>query len=375
MTGALAKDGAQDQAHAAKAQFVPLTVVDIRRDTRDSVVLTLEPPVEYADEFGFIQGQYLTFRKNFDGEEVRRSYSISAGRDEGVLRVGIKKVDGGWFSTYANDEVKVGDRVEAMRPMGNFHVALLEEGGRNYLAFAGGSGITPMISIAKTVLAREPQSTFSLIYGNRSTASIMFREELDDLKNVFMGRLSITHILESDAADIELFQGRVDKDKCEALFKSWIDIDNADFAFVCGPEPMMMAVSESLKDHGLDHRKIKLELFKSAQRGKPKPQTATPEELAAGEICRATVIMDGVTRSFDMPRTGQSVLEAARLANIEAPYACRSGVCSTCRAKLLAGEVEMEANYALEDYEVERGYVLTCQAHPVTDHVTVDYDQ
>jgi len=372
MTGAAI---AQDPAQVAKSQFVPLTVVDIRRDTRDSVVLTLEPPAEQAHEFAFVQGQYLTFRKDFDGEEVRRSYSISAGLDEGVLRVGIKKVAGGWFSTYANDELKVGDRVEAMRPMGNFHVPLLEEGGRNYLAFAGGSGITPMISIAKTVLSREPQSTFQLIYGNRSTATIMFREELDDLKNIYMGRFSVTHILESDAADIELFHGRVDKAKCEALFAHWIDVDNAVFAFVCGPEPMMLAVSESLQDHGLDHRKIKLELFKSAQRGAPKPQAMSEAEIAAGEVVEATVTVDGVTRSFPMPRSGQSILEAARLANIEAPYACRAGVCSTCRAKLIEGEVDMEANYALEDYEVAAGYILTCQAHPVTERVVVDYDQ
>ena len=364
-----------DPVKAGKQQFLPLKVTDIQRDTRDSVVLTLCPPQDFAEDFEFIPGQYLTFRKEINGEEIRRSYSISAGLDDGNLRVGIKKVEDGWFSSFANDELAVGDTVDAMRPMGNFHVPLLSEGGRNYLAFAGGSGITPMISIAKTVLSREPQSTFILLYGNRSTSSIMFREELEDLKNRFMGRLSITHILESDAADIELFAGRLDKEKCEALFESWIDVKNADFAFICGPEPMMMAVSESLKEHGLDHKQIKLELFKSAPRGRFEPKEASAEDLTKGDVCKATVIMDGVRRTFDMPQKGQSVLDASRLANIEAPYACQSGVCSTCRAKVTHGEVTMEANFALEDYEVDRGYVLTCQSFPITDEVTIDYDQ
>ena len=358
----------------ASSQFVPLKVTDIRRDTRESVVLTLEAPAEQAADFRFIQGQYLTFRKHFGGEELRRSYSISAGVDDEHLRVGIKKVEDGWFSTWANDELAVGDTIDAMRPAGSFGVPLLAEGGRHYLGFAGGSGITPLVSIISTVLANEPESTFQLLYGNRSTSAIMFREELEDLKNTYMTRLSITHILESEAADVDLFHGRLDEEKCEKLFESWIDVDNADFAFICGPEPMMLAVSAALKNHGLEHRKIKLELFKSAKRGSFEPRELSKEEIAAGDRVEAAVIIDGARREFVMPRRGQSVLEAARLHDIDAPYACRAGVCSTCRARVVEGEVEMEVNYALEDYEVERGFVLSCQAFPLTDKVVLDYD-
>lgn len=355
------------------AQFYPLRVTDIRRETRDSVVVTLEAPAEDRDAFKFTQGQYLTFRRKFDGEELRRSYSICAGRNEGILRVGIKRVDGGWFSTWANEELKVGDTLEAMKPMGAFHLPLNPDEARHYLGFAGGSGITPVISIIKTVLDEEPQSTFTLVYGNRSANSIMFREELEDLKNVHMGRLNIIHILETEA-DIELFSGLLTREKCDALFERWVNIDAADAAFICGPEPMMLAVAAALKARGMPEQKIKFELFASAQPGKARKRAA-PKSAATGAVCRATIILDGVRRTVDMPKAGQSVLQAARAADLDAPFACTAGVCSTCRAKIIEGEAEMETNYALEDYEVERGYVLTCQCYPLSDTLVVDYDQ
>ena len=355
------------------AQFYPLKVVDIRRDTRDSVAVTLEPPAENREAFRFIQGQYLTFRRKFDGEELRRSYSICAGVNDGALRVGIKKVDGGWFSSFANDELKIGDTLEAMTPMGNFHVLLEPETARHYLGFAGGSGITPLVSIVKTVLAEEPQSTFTLVYGNRSASAIMFREELEDLKNLHMGRFNVLHVLETES-DIDLFAGRLDREKCDALFDRWVDVKSADLAFICGPEPMMLAVADALKARGLPERAIKFELFATAQPGKAKRKAAAGA-AAGGETCRATIILDGVRREIDMPKSGQSVLEAARGADLDAPFACTAGVCSTCRAKILEGDVEMETNYALEDYEVERGYVLTCQSYPVSDKIVIDYDQ
>lgn len=357
------------------AQFYPLRVADVRRDTRDSVVVTLEPPGEHKDKFAFIQGQYLTFRHTFDGEEMRRSYSICAGRNEGTLRVGIKKVDGGWFSTWANEELKVGDTLEAMKPMGNFHAPLDSARARNYLGFAGGSGITPLVSIIKTVLAEEPKSSFTLAYGNRSVNAIMFREELEDLKNSHMGRFSIVHVLESEAPDIDLFSGILNREKCDALFEHWLNIAAADYAFICGPEPMMLAVADAMKARGFPEAKIKFELFASAQPGKAREKAAIAGGASKGAMCAATIILDGATRSFDMPKAGQSVLEAALAAKLDAPFACKAGVCSTCRAKVIEGEVEMEANYALEDYEVRRGYVLTCQSHPVSDRLIVDYDQ
>ncbi|MEO1251064.1 MAG: 1,2-phenylacetyl-CoA epoxidase subunit PaaE [Pseudomonadota bacterium] len=357
------------------AKFYPLTVTDVKRDTRDSVVLTLTPSDDALDAFKFTQGQYLTFRREFDGEELRRSYSICAGVDDGLLRVGIKKVDGGWFSTWANEALREGETIEAMAPMGNFHAALKPDEARRYLGFAGGSGITPMISLIKTALTREPKSTFTLVYGNRSTGAIMFREELEDLKNTFMGRLNILHILESEAADIDLFSGRLDREKCDALFERWLDVEGADLAFICGPQPMMLAVADALKAHGMDERAIKFELFSSAQPGRAGKRAASSKSDGAASQTTATIILDGAARECQMAKDEMSVLEAALAADIDAPYACKAGVCSTCRARLIEGDVEMEANYALEDYEVERGYILTCQSYPRTDKVVVDYDQ
>ena len=353
------------------SRFHPVTITAIRRDTRDSAVLTLAPADR--DAFRFIQGQYLTFRKLFDGEEMRRSYSICSGLDDGHLRIGVRRIEGGWFSSFLNDEAKVGDTLEAMAPMGAFHAPLEPMRKRRYLGFAGGSGITPVIGLIRTVMTREPQATFDLVYANRSTQTIMFREELEDLKNTHMGRMSVTHLLESDAADVELFSGRPDRAKCDALFDRWIDVGGIDLAFLCGPEPMMLAAADSLKAHGLAESAIKYELFSSPRSARRKATTGAAQP-ALGAAATARITLDGTTREVSVA-PGQSVLEAARAASIDAPYACKAGVCSTCRGKLVEGEVEMEANYALEDYEVERGYILTCQSHPRTAKIIVDYDQ
>ncbi|SDF22486.1 2Fe-2S iron-sulfur cluster-binding protein [Sulfitobacter delicatus] len=351
------------------SQFHPLLVTDIHHTIRDAVVLTLKP--ENPDAFAFTQGQYLTFKQDFDGTELRRNYSICAGLDDGELKVGIKRVDGGAFSTYANTELKVGDTLHAMPPQGKFFTAIEPEVAKNYLGFAGGSGITPVLSILKTVLKREPQSTFTLVYANRAVNTIMFREELEDLKNRYMGRLTIIHILES-GQDMELFEGRVDQAKCDALFKHWIQIDNIDTAFICGPEPMMLAIAEALKTNGLSEEQIKFELFSESQQGRlAKQEMAKRSEGQKGT--EITVIIDGARRSFSMQK-GQSVLEAALENGQEAPFSCKAGVCSTCMGKVLEGEVEMISNHALEDYEVERGYVLTCQSYPLSDTLVIDYD-
>ena len=355
------------------ARFHDLQVTDVRKTIRDAVVVTLKPV--NGGDFDFIQGQYLTFRHELDGTELRRSYSICAGRGEGLLQVGIKKVDGGAFSTWANEELKPGMVLQAMEPMGSFHTPIAPENRKTYLGFAGGSGITPVLSILKTVLAEEPLSEFTLVYANRGVNSIMFREELEDLKNLYMGRLTIIHVLESDAQDIDLFQGRVDAEKCEALFAHWIDVDSVDTAFICGPEPMMLGIAAALRAHGLSDEQIKFELFASAQPGrlKRKPSAAAAEK-ASDSATRATVTIDGARRSFEMGKD-VSVLDAALENAIDAPYACKAGVCSTCKCKVLEGEVEMVANHALEDYEVAQGYVLSCQSYPVSDLVVVDYDQ
>lgn len=356
------------------ARFHLLEVADVQRETRDAVVVTLKPRDGDDAVFDFVQGQYLTFRREFDGVELRRSYSICAGKDEGVLRVGIKRVDGGAFSTWANESLKPGEVLEAMPPTGTFHTPIEPETAKHYLGFAGGSGITPLLSILKTTLAREPKSRFTLVYANRQVSSIMFREELDDLKNLHLGRLSVIHVLESDTQDIDLFTGRIDGAKCTALFRSWIDLKTVDTVFICGPEPMMLAIAAALREHGLADRQIKFELFSSGQLGRAKARTVSSDTAGSGASCEATVTLDGATRTFRMLKQGESLLDAALSNRIDAPYACKAGVCSTCRAKVLEGEAEMITNHALEDYEVRQGYVLTCQCFPLTDRIVVSYD-
>ncbi len=356
------------------ARFHDLEVTDVHKTIRDAVVVTLKPVNGSADEFDFTQGQYLTFRRDFDGEELRRSYSICAGKDEGILQVGIKRVDGGAFSTWANSDLKVGDTVQAMPPMGSFYTAIVPSAEKHYLGFAGGSGITPVLSILKTTLAREPHSRFTLVYANKGVNTIMFREELEDLKNLYMGRLNVIHILETDAQEIELFTGLVTQDKCAELFEHWIDIQNVDTAFICGPEPMMLGIASALRAHGLNDGQIKFELFASAQPGRVKRKVSGADTASQDNQTKTSITMDGATQTITMPKD-QSILDAALENAMDAPYACKAGVCSTCRCRVLEGEVEMVANHALEDYEVEKGYVLSCQAYPMTDTVVVDYDQ
>ncbi|WP_170441423.1 2Fe-2S iron-sulfur cluster-binding protein [Ruegeria arenilitoris] len=356
------------------ARFHDLEVTDIHKTIRDAVVVTLKPVNGAAEAFDFVQGQYLTFRREFDGEELRRSYSICAGKDDGVLQVGIKRVEGGAFSTWANTELKVGDRLQAMPPMGAFHTPLDPAAHRQYLGFAGGSGITPVLSILKTTLAREPNARFTLVYANKGVNTIMFREELEDLKNQYMGRLNVIHILETDAQEIDLFTGLVTKEKCAELLQHWIDVENTDTAFICGPEPMMLGIAEALREHGLNDSQIKFELFASAQPGRAKRKQGDAAAAAQANQTQARVTLDGATQTITMPKD-QTILDAALENAMDAPYACKAGVCSTCRCKVIEGEVEMVANHALEDYEVEKGYVLSCQAYPLTDNVIVDYDQ
>ena len=350
--------------------FHNLTVTDIHRTTKDAVVVTLR--AEDGASFKFTQGQYLTFRRDFEGEELRRNYSICAGRDEGKLQIGIKRVDGGTFSTWANEELAVGDLLEAMEPQGRFFGKSEPNVGKNYLAFAGGSGITPILSILKTVLATEPEAEFTLVYANRGVGSIMFREELEDLKNIYMGRLTVIHILESDAQEIDLFTGRVTPEKCDLLFKHWIDISSVDTAYICGPEPMMLGIKSALSAHGLADEQIRFELFGASQQGRAKHMAAVAKTSARGSTS-ATIILDGAARNIEMGRD-TSILDAATQNDLGAPFSCKAGVCSTCRAKLIEGEVDMVANHALEDYEVEQGYILTCQSYPLSDKVVVDYD-
>lgn len=352
------------------ARFLPLTVTAIRRETRDAVVLTLTPRPEDMAAFAFVQGQYLTFRRDFDGVELRRSYSICAGLDDGCLQVAVKRVEGGAFSSWVNTDLAPGDILEAMPPAGRFFAPV--EGARHYLAFAAGSGITPILSIIRTALAREPGARVTLVYANRGAASIMFREDLEDLKNLHLGRLSVIHVLEQEGQEIELFTGRLEADRLARLFRLWIDPAGADMAFICGPEPMMLAVAASLRDHGMADDRIRFELFSAGQQGR----AATPPRPVAAPTdqgVEAAVTLDGTTRRIAVA-PGQTLLEAALAAQMDAPWSCRAGVCSTCRCKVTEGAVEMAVNHALEDDEVRAGYVLSCQAVPLTAAVTMTYD-
>ena len=350
--------------------FQPLIVTDIHRTIRDAVVLTLAPQDPTA--FAFTPGQYLTFKQDFDGTELRRNYSICAGLDDGALQVGVKRVDGGAFSTFANTALNVGDTLHAMPPMGRFGVEIEPDKGKSYLGFAGGSGITPILSILKTVLAREPDSTFTLIYANRAVHTIMFRDELEDLKNRYMQRFTLIQVLET-GQDIDLFSGRVDQDKCAALFKSWIDIGSLDTALICGPEAMMLAISAALETHGLTKDQIKFELFGASQQGRLAQQAIKDANRDTPDT-QAEITIDGTIHHLEIARD-TSILEAAIGASLDPPFACRAGVCSTCKAKVTAGDYQLLSNHALEDYEVEAGFVLTCQCYPLSDTLTVDYDQ
>jgi ring-1,2-phenylacetyl-CoA epoxidase subunit PaaE len=355
------------------SKFYPLSVAQVRNETRDTIAVTFAVPDELAPSFAYQQGQHLTLRAMIDGEDVRRSYSICSSVQDGLLRVAIKRTQGGLFSSWANDHLKPGMTLDVMPPMGHFNVPLSGENARHYLAFAAGSGITPILSIIKTTLLAEPNSRFSLFYGNRASSSVIFRDELTDLKDSNMERLNLAYVMSREQQDIELFNGRITKEKCEQFLKHWINIDDVDVAFICGPEDMMHGVSAALQEAGMPKERIKVELFAaSIPKHAHKPRAFDPGARHETEV---TVIMDGSHTSFTMDKDKESILDAGLRAGIDMRYSCKGGVCSTCRCKLIDGKVDMDANYALEDYEIARGFVLSCQAFPVTDKVIVDFDQ
>jgi ring-1,2-phenylacetyl-CoA epoxidase subunit PaaE len=355
------------------SKFHRLVVAKVERETRDAVAITFAVPDSLAEAFRFAAGQHLTLRADIGGQDVRRSYSICSGVRDGSLRIAVKRNPGGVFSGWANETLKAGDTLEVLPPLGHFGVPLVPGSRRSYAGFAAGSGITPLLSIVKTTLAVEPRSRFTLFYGNRASGTVMFKEELAALKDTFLARFNLVHVLSRETQDIDLLHGRIDRTKADALAAHWLDLDAVDAVFVCGPDGMMQAVAEALKARGCPEAKIRIERFAtSVPRHEHRP--AKRPEPGHSE-CAVTVVLEGATRTFTLEKGKESILEAGLKAGIEIPYSCKSGVCSTCRAKLTAGEVDMDVNFALEDYEVARGFVLTCQSHPVTDQVAVDYDQ
>jgi ring-1,2-phenylacetyl-CoA epoxidase subunit PaaE len=352
------------------ATFHTLTIKSLERPTDESVKLTFDVPNDLKATFAYTQGQHVTLRTFINGEDVRRSYSICSCPLDGELSVAIKRVAGGQFSNFAGDQLKAGDELDVMPPTGRFNTPLDPANAKLYVAFAGGSGITPIISIIETTLRVEPKSRFILFFGNQKTSTIIFLEELEALKNDFLGRLSIHHILENERQDADLFNGRIDADKMKVFTRLYFTPSEVDEVFTCGPEPMMLMVRDTLKDLGVDERKIHLELFTS-----PLGKLGGEKQLPKHDVKRAeiTIVQDGHRFTFPYD-SDKSILDAAFDKGANLPYACKGGVCSTCAAKLEEGDVEMDINYALEPDEVARGLILTCQAFPKSDKVVISFD-
>ena len=350
------------------ATFYDLVVVGVRKTIRDAVVVTMQPA---AEDFAFEHGQYLTFRHQINGSELRRSYSICAERGDPLLEIAIKRVEGGKFSNWANDVLQPGAILQAMKPMGRFSVPIQPSKAKQYFGFAAGSGITPILSNMRTILASEPLSKFTLVYANHAVSTIMLRSELDDLKDQYIDRVSITHVLSRGNAETELLSGRITTDVCGKLLKYWIDPRAISLALICGPEPLRRDISSALTAYGLSGNKIVYELFGTA-RFPPKNLINTTDNLSEQSV-RIDVTLDGTTRSFSSDRE-YSILDSALQNAIEAPHGCKAGVCSTCKCRILAGEVDMVSNYALTAAEIEEGLILSCQSYPKTKKICVDYD-
>ena len=365
--------------------FHALRVHSIEPDTAEAVIVSFDVPPELRAVFGFTQGQYLTLRHRIDGQDLRRSYSICAGVDDGSLRVGVRKVRGGVFSNWINASLRPGDEIDVMTPQGRFFVPIDSAARRHHLGIAGGSGITPILSIMKTVLAREPLSRFTLIYGNRTPRSAMFKEEIEDLKNRYMTRLALHHVFSDESQDAPLGTGLMDRDKLAAFLTSVVPAAGIDHAYVCGPFQMNDEAEAALRAAGVAEERIHIERFgiapaaaaTPAEGSAPAPADAVLHEAQAGdaEQARIVIVRDGQRREIDFSREQPSILDAAAAAGLEVPFSCTSGVCGTCRAKLLEGQVRMERNFALDKAEVAAGFVLCCQAHPLTERVVLSFDE
>ncbi|HKK88078.1 MAG TPA: 1,2-phenylacetyl-CoA epoxidase subunit PaaE [Saprospiraceae bacterium] len=357
------------------SQFHQIPVREIRRETDDTVSIALNVPDAIKEEFTYLPGQYLTIKADINGEEVRRSYSLCSSPHEGEWRVAVKKVEQGRFSTYANEALKEGDVLEVMPPMGNFVVKTDEGHQKTYAAFAAGSGITPVMSIMKSVLMEEPESNFLLFYGNRNTNSIIFKEQIQQLKDQYMERLSVYNVLSREKQNGELFYGRITPDKCDLFTKQLIDLQEVDEFYFCGPGDMV----QNLQDHfiacGANRDQTHAELFTAPDDVQKPPVTVKASEDENSEECQVSVVLDNHKYAFELEYDTNNILDAAIEQGVDLPYSCKGGVCSTCRAKVTKGEVQMMVNYALEPEEVEEGYVLTCQSYPKSASVEIDFDQ
>lgn len=353
--------------------FHSLKIKEIKKETEDCVSLQFEIPDELKNNFFYHQGQSLTMRSTINGEEVRRTYSLCSSPLDNVWKVAIKKVDGGLFSSFANSELKKGDVLDVMEPVGKFYTELNPAHKKNYLAFAAGSGITPVISIIKTTLHSEPGSSFTLIYGNKSRSSIIFFEELEGLKNKFIDRFTFINILSRERTESPVNFGRINTEKLNELEKL-IDYSSVDETFLCGPEEMIFCIKDFLQQKGINEKKIHFELFTTAGQ-KKKSEVRSRKSEITGPASKISVKVDGRSFDFDLSLNSDStILDAALKQGADLPYACKGGMCCTCKAKLLEGEVEMDVHWGLEHEEIEKGFILTCQSHPKTEKVVVDFD-
>ncbi|MCS7268859.1 MAG: 2Fe-2S iron-sulfur cluster-binding protein [Geminicoccaceae bacterium] len=354
-----------------RARFHPLLVTAIERLTPDAVAVTLAPPPEAKELFRFLPGQHLTFRVVLDGEEIRRSYSICAGPGEAVLRVGIKRVPGGRFSTWANTKLAPGDVLEALPPEGSFTFTPDPARARTVLALAAGSGITPILAIAKALLEGEPRSRLVLLFGNRTSRDVMFREELEDLKDRHLARFALVHLLSREACELPVLHGRIDRAHLETLLPRLAPPARLDAVYVCGPPGLPEEAAAALRAMGVAEEKILVERFTPPE-GAPAPRAAPVAEDEPA-IARIRVTLDGITSEIPIAE-GETVLEAVLRAGLDAPWSCRAGMCCSCRARLTEGAVAMDRNYSLRDWELAAGFVLTCQSRPKTRRLAVDYD-
>jgi len=353
--------------------FHTLRIAEVIPETADAKSIRFELPEELRQEFAFRPGQHLTLKADIDGEDVRRTYSLCVAPEDGELKVTVKRIAGGVFSNWANDNLKPGDAIEVMAPHGSFTWDFTPGAHNHYVGFAGGSGITPVISLLKTALTTEPESRFTLFYGNRDSSSVIFLEELAKLKNRFMGRLQVHHFLAEEAEDIELFNGMLDRAKCDLILGTLVEPEDVTAFFICGPGPMMDAAEEALTSVGIPHDKILVERFTA---GRPAAALAAQLQEMGREAQGLSlwVTLGGRKRRVPFSTEAGNILDSARLAGLPAPFACKAGVCATCRARIVSGEVDMAARYGLTDQEIASGYVLTCQSVPKSEGVEVDYD-
>ncbi|PBQ33010.1 phenylacetic acid degradation protein [Sphingobacteriaceae bacterium] len=356
------------------SRFHNLKIKALKKETPECVSVLFDVPEDKKEIFGFKHGQYLTLKTIIDGEEVRRSYSICSSPLDEQLTVAIKTIPEGKFSNYAYSTLKVGDEVEVMPPLGRFSTDLLETNKKNYFFIAVGSGITPVMSIVKTILKTEPQSTIILLYGNKNKGSIIFKEQFEALKNKYMRRLSLYYILSQEKADAEILAGRIDKTKIEYFLKNIIDPVMIDECFLCGPEDLILTAKDTLAAAGIPTKNIHFELFTTAGAQLAKKQIKKVTKISTGPRSKVIIKLDGVSTEMEIPYEGESILDAAMKSGSDLPYACKGGVCCACKAKLEKGEVTMDVNYGLEQDEIDAGFILTCQAHPKTKDVVINFD-